>query len=210
VKIAIKNRTTKKIIFTHDVPDNTMKLTAEAGIKSRICLGNATLNDMSVFTSKMREANLFVANLSEADLSYSDLSNINLRGADLSNANLRNSNLCNADLRNVNLSNTDISNSNLDKANLQGANLHNALMNNVSLEQTNLCNVVGNKQEIKSMHIEEYDIVFTNEKLYIKDRCFSIEKWKNFTDDDIKQEGGIKLLHWWAKWKGIVFTVIEL
>ena len=73
MKININKRNTCEIIFSHDAPDNTLKVTIEKAVSVSADLRNADLSS----------ANLSGANLRGADLRGADLRGAYLRGADL-------------------------------------------------------------------------------------------------------------------------------
>ena len=108
----------------------------------------------------------------------------NLRGADLSGANLSSADLNSADLRDADLSSVDLSN-------------------------VMLWNTIGNMREIKSLQLEKYPITYINNRLQIGCKNYSIEEWKNFTDDEIDYMDN-RALEWWKKWKDYIFTTIEM
>jgi len=93
MKIEIKSRYTESILFSHDVVENTLKISLLAALKAG-------------------------ANLRESNLRGADLLGADLRGADLRGSDLRESNLRGSDLRGADLRGTD-----MDGANLRGANL---------------------------------------------------------------------------------------
>ena len=106
MKIKIKNRFTKKVIYFGEFDS------------IRDCVVSAVNSRANLYV-----ANLSGANLSGADLSGADLSGADLSGADLSRANLSGANLSGANLSGANLSGADLSGANLSRANLSRANL---------------------------------------------------------------------------------------
>ena len=124
-------------------------------------------------------------NLSRANLSSANLRGANLRGADLSRA----------DLSDANLSDADLSGANLSSANLSSANLFGA---------------IGNKEQIKSIQIEKYNICYTVDILQIGCERHTVNEWKSYTDEDIRKMDGNDGLHWWEKWKDWIFKTIEM
>ena len=96
--IEIKSRWSNNVLFSHDVVDNTLKLTMKTAIS---------------FCADIRGANLRDADLRDADLRGADLRGAELRGAYLGGANLRGAYLEGANLRGAHL----------EGANLEGANL---------------------------------------------------------------------------------------
>ena len=134
-----------------------------------------------------------------ADLCGANLRGANLRGADLCGADLCDANLCRADLCGANLRGADLCGADLCGANLRGADLCDA----------NLWSVIGNKNNIKSIQLEKYDISYTREVMQIGCQRHAIEKWFKFTDKEIsRMESGA--LEWWDKWKGTIKNIIEM
>lgn len=116
-----------------------------------------------------RKANLSGANLIRADLQGADLWGANLRGADLYEANLRGANLHEADLR---------------EANLHGANLCGADLPHDTFV------IMG----------EPYPIMITNgENLRAGCQHHSVEKWRQFSKEDIVNMDGRKALEFYPR-----------
>jgi len=124
-----------------------------------------------------------------ADLRDADLRGANLRGADLRDANLRGANLCDA---------------NLCDADLRGANLRDADLRDADLRGLN-----GNLRHVKSIQTETYYITYTSKVIQIGCQRHTIEEWKNFNDETIREMDS-KALDWWKKWKPILMQIIEL
>ena len=143
-----------------------------------------------------------------------DLRGANLRGADLCDANLYGANLCDANLRGANLYGANLCGANLRDANLYGANLRDANLYGANLRgadlcDANLCGINGNLRHVKSIQIETYYITYTTKVIQIGCQRHTIEEWKNFDDEKIKQMDS-KALDWWKKWKPILMQIIEL
>ncbi len=117
-----------------------------------------------------------------------------LRGADLSGADLRYANLRDANLRDADLLGANLSGANLSNADLSGADLRYA---------------VGNAQEIMSMQLDRWPIVFTNQDLFIGCQKHTIDEWFNFSDGEITNMS-YGAIEWWGKWKDFIKTAIEL
>ena len=134
------------------------------------------------------------ARLKGADLKGADLSSADLNGLNLSSADLSGSNLNNACLNNACLSSADLRGACLSSADLRGADLSSA---------------VGNNREIITLFINKYTVVFTRDTIQIGCKNYSIESWKNFSDEEILEmdSGALK---WWKKWKDFIFLAIEL
>jgi len=134
------------------------------------------------------------ARLKGADLKGADLKGADLNGLNLSSADLSGSNLNNACLNNACLSSADLRGACLSSADLRGADLSSA---------------VGNNREIITLFINKYTVVFTRDTIQIGCKNYSIESWKNFSDEEILEMDS-EALEWWEKWKDFIFLAIEL
>jgi len=140
-----------------------------------------------------------------ADLSFAFLAGMpivraNLQLSVLSGANLSDVHFVTVNLNGADLSNADLSNSNLNIATtLSGANLDGAKIDNT----------IGNKLQIKSCQIDTYNIAYSVNELAIGHVQYLIHEWKNFSDEDIINIGGISI-NWWNKWKHWIFDLIEM
>ena len=103
MKIEIKCLWIGEVLFSHEVENNSMKLTLEAAVSAG--------------------ANLDGANLDCANLAGANLDGANLDGANLSRANLAGANLVRANLTGANLAGANLSRANLSRANLDGAKI---------------------------------------------------------------------------------------
>src|SRR5574343_389740 len=106
------------------------------------------------------------------------------------------------------LVNADLTGADLTKADLRRADLRDADLRGADLRGADLRLAIGNKEEVRSMQIEKWDIVFTKDVLAIGCQQHSIEKWRNFTDSEIHRMDSYAL-DWWKKWKDFVFMAIE-
>ncbi|MBF6887204.1 pentapeptide repeat-containing protein [Acinetobacter baumannii] len=93
-KFEIKNRWTKEVLFTCDIPEGM-----ESGMIARHAVEAAIAADADLRGADLYGADLRGANLRGANLRGADLRGANLRGADLRGANLRGADLYGADLR---------------------------------------------------------------------------------------------------------------
>jgi hypothetical protein len=126
MKLQILSRYSSRVLFEHDIEDNTMLATVKAALAAGANLRGANLRG-----ANLRGANLRGANLRGANLRGADLCDANLCGADLRGANLRG-----ADLRGANLRGADLCDANLCGADLRGANLRGASVGGGTQEQT--------------------------------------------------------------------------
>ena len=126
---------------------------------------------------------------------YADLERANLSGANLKRANLTGATLKRANLSGAILSFADLSDADLERANLSG---------------TRLWGTIGNMKEIKSLQLDTYPITYTADRLQISSKNHSIEEWRGFSDEIIKNMVPISILPWWKKHRKAIFQIIDL
>ncbi|RTB88055.1 pentapeptide repeat-containing protein [Acinetobacter baumannii] len=80
-KFEIKNRWTKEVLFTCDIPEGM-----ESGMIARHAVEAAIAADADLYDANLRGADLRDANLRDADLRGANLRGADLRGADLRGA----------------------------------------------------------------------------------------------------------------------------
>jgi uncharacterized protein YjbI with pentapeptide repeats len=206
IKFDVKNRFTRDVQFTAEIDcaddENTsikLGLAVKWGYENKADLRVADLRGADLQGANLRGANLRVANLQDADLQDADLRGANLRGANLRGANLRVADLRGADLRGADLRVADLRGANLQDADLQDADLRGA----------NLWGARGNKKEVKSLQLEEYDITYTADVLQIGCKSFPINDWWDFDDAKISSMDS-NALEWWTKWKPVLKHIIEI
>jgi len=110
-----------------------------------------------------------------------------------------------ADLRGANLREADLREADLRRADLRGADLRGA-----DLRRANLWGAVGNRQSIKTIQVEQYDIAYTADALQIGCERHPIDDWREFDDTRIARMDGKHALRFWRKWKDWIFQTIEL
>ena len=123
--------------------------------------------------------------------------------ADLEGLNLS-KDLQDADLRGANLRDANLRDANLIYANLSGANLIGA-----DLRGANLINCIGNMQQVHSMQLLEYGVVFTKDTLVIGCKQHSIEEWKTLTEADFSKNRKWEF-SLWEKYREFIFRAIDL
>ena len=96
MKFEIKHRRSGEVLFA--IETSSLKLAAEAAVKSGAILRGAKLRRATLWGADLREANLRGADLREANLRGADLGGADLWEADLRGANLWRANLREADL----------------------------------------------------------------------------------------------------------------
>ena len=122
-----------------------------------------------------------------------------LRGRNLSDSDLRCSDLRGSDLRGSNLSDSDLRGSDLRGSNLRGSDLRGS----------DLREVLGNGREVKSLQIGTYLVSYHKDILNIGCQTHTLDKWINFTDEEIDaMDRGISL-DWWKLNKDILITLVK-
>ncbi|WP_339053686.1 pentapeptide repeat-containing protein [Arsenophonus endosymbiont of Crataerina pallida] len=126
---------------------------------------------------------------SKADLCRANLREADLRGADLYGANLYGADLRGADLRGANLYGANLYGADLRGANLYGANLYGANLYGANLPEFTFM-IIG----------ETYPITITNGE-YLSAGCqhHSVEKWRQFTKEEISGMDGRKALEFYPR-----------
>ena len=128
------------------------------------------------------------ADLREADLLGADLRGADLRGADLLGADLRGADLREADLREAYLLGADLRGADLREANLRWANLSGT---GIKIFQAGLWTAIISRNVI-SIGCQQHPI----------------EKWMNFTDEEISAMHPFAL-EYWNENKDIVFAISQ-
>ena len=134
----------------------------------------------------------------------------NLIGANLRTANLRTADLRWANLRQVNLIGANLIGTNLEGAYLGGADLGGANLYEANLGGANLRYCIGNSKQIKTIQTETYYITYTDKVMAIGCKQHTIEEWFNFDDETIDKMNKGTSLEWWAKWKPVLKTIMEI
>ena len=88
MKIEIKCRFSGSVLFSHDIENNTMRMTLEAAVSARANLARANLDGANLARTNLDGANLVGAYLVDAYLVDANLVDANLAGANLARANL--------------------------------------------------------------------------------------------------------------------------
>ena len=129
------------------------------------------------------KANLYGADLYGTNLRGADLYGADLYGADLRDADLRGADLYGADLLGANLCGADLREADLRRANLTGVNLTGANLTGANLTGADLREVLGNSQELKSMQVETYIIVYSSTHIQIGCERHTIKNGQSLTTD---------------------------
>jgi len=145
IKIEIKNRFTRSVVFNYEKENATIKEAVTQAVKEG--------------------ADLYGANLEGADLRGADLYGANLYGANLYGANLEG-----ADLRGADLEGANLYGANLYGANLEGAKNKEQAYLPIFCKWSNA--IIGDKIKIgcKEKTIEEWDLFFASDETYETDR----------------------------------------
>ena len=88
---------------------------------------------------------------------------------------------------------------------MSGASLDGASLNGASLDGIN-----GINKYIKCLHLEDWPITYTFERMQIGCQNHAIEEWKDFDDRRIIEMDGMNALKFWRKFKDHIFATIEL
>ena len=158
----------------------------------------------SLSYSDLRGSNLSESNLSDSNLIGSDLSYSNLIGSDLRDSNLSDSNLSYSNLSYSNLSYSNLIGSNLSYSNLSDSNLRGS-----DLSYSDLRCVIGNGREVKSLQIGTYLVSYHKDILNIGCQTHTLDKWINFTDEEIDAMDKGTSLDWWKLNKDILVTLVK-
>ncbi|WP_114151592.1 pentapeptide repeat-containing protein [Acinetobacter baumannii] len=195
-KFEIKNRWTKEVLFTCDIPEGM-----ESGMIARHAVEAAIAAD-----ADLRGANLRGANLRGANLRGANLYDANLRGADLYDANLRG-----ADLRGANLYGADLRGADLYDANLRGADLYDANLRGADLRGANLygADLRGAKAAPLFVYGLCWDVIISGlGKMRIGCQEHSVEDWKSFDDARITRMDS-EALEFWNQHKSMLLNMCD-
>ena len=168
-----------------------------------------SLSNSDLRYSDLSNSDLSYSDLRYSDLSYSDLSNSNLRYSNLRGSDLSNSDLRDSDLRGSNLSNSDLRDSDLSYSNLRYSNLRGSNLRGSDLRGSDLRNIIGNGREIKSLQIGTYMVSYHKDILNIGCQSHTLNKWLNFTDEEIDRMDKGTSLDWWKLNKDILITLVK-
>lgn len=226
--IQITNRFSNAVIFQSESENNSVKKTVELAIREGVSLSNADLEGADLSDANLSEAdlscailtntNLTCANLSKAvlrraRLRCANLTGANLHGATLAGADMPGSKLTGATLRHVNFTDANLRHANLRGADLQHANLHGANLRCASLAETKLAGAdiscIGDMIYIFTIQLDTWEIGFTKDFMKIGCQAHTIDKWRNFTDEEI-DDMDKDALEWWKKWKDFIFRAMDL
>jgi hypothetical protein len=158
----------------------------------------------------LADANLAGADLTRAYLMDADLTDAYFWGADLTGAFLTGANLAGANLTGAYIMDAYLMDADLTGAYLTGAILAGTYLAGADLTGALLGKTIGNGEEIKSMQLGTYSIIYTAEVLQIGCKQHPIADWWDFTDEQIHGMDGQKALDWWNKYKPPLRQIIEL
>ena len=91
---------------------------------------------------------------------------------------------------------------------LRGANLRHANLRDANLRGANLRDAMGNRREVKSMHVDVWHIVYTSTHIFIGCETHTTEEWKEMDDERIDSMDD-DALDWWESNKAWLFDTIE-
>jgi len=182
--IEIKNRFTNSVLFSHDVEENTLKISLLAALKAGADLHGANLHGANLHGADLRGADLRGADLRGADLDGANLYGANLDGADLHGADLHGANLRGANLRGADLRGADLDGANLRGADLRGANLYGEKISQ------NPISIVG----------LNWAVLISDGFMRIGCQRHSHQEWSDFDDAQISDMAS-DALGFWQQWK---------
>ena len=116
----------------------------------------------------------------------------NLYGANLYGASLDGANLRGADLRGANLDGANLRGASLDGADLRGADLDGEKLTKTPLQLNNL----------------KWFVLISDKYLRIGCQRFTIEEWRNFSDEEIVKMD-FAALKFWRKWKVPIMALCD-
>ncbi|TAN17212.1 MAG: pentapeptide repeat-containing protein [Chitinophagaceae bacterium] len=143
IKLQIKNRWTRSVLFEYEKEDNTIAKTLKQAVASFAPLRGADLSGAALRGADLRDTDLSDtdlrgADLRGADLRDTDLSDTALRGAELRGADLRDTDLRGADLRDTDLRGAELRGADLRDTDLRGADLSGAALRDTALRGAEL------------------------------------------------------------------------
>lgn len=213
MNIQILNRYTKDVIFEHDMEDNSIGDVVEIAVKRGIDLSYADLSEAMLFgrdlrDGKFREAEFLGANFYHSRLDGANLFRTNMSLATMSHTTLKRTNFEFANLTSTNFEFADLSLANLCYAHCKNTNFTKTNLFGANLEYAYLRDCIGNGDEIRTMQIGTYHIVYAQGYIWIGCRRYTKERWITFTDEEISKMD-IGALDWWNTWKDIVLLTAE-
>ncbi len=147
-----------------------------------------------------------IYDLHKKDLSYADLRGADLRGPDLYGANLYGADLSGADLYGANLRGADLSGADLRGSNLYGSNLYGANLYGADLRGSNLRGADLSGADLRVYQADKWTAYIQREHIRIGCKYFTVDDWKNFTDEEISKMD-LNALEYWNKNKKIIFEI---
>ena len=115
-----------------------------------------------------------------------------------------------ASLNGASLDRASFDGASFDGASLNRASLNRASLNWASLNGASLDGINGINKYIKCLHLEDWPITYTFERMQIGCQNHAIEEWKDFDDRRIIEMDGMNALKFWRKFKDHIFATIEL
>ena len=117
---------------------------------------------------------------------------------------------CMTALKEALLSGANLEGANLRDADLSSANLRGADVEGAYLRGVNLRGAIGNMQEIKSLQIEEYHVVYNSTHLFIGCQTRLIKEWSKATPEELLKWINQENVDLWFKWKDTILKIIEM
>jgi uncharacterized protein YjbI with pentapeptide repeats len=200
MRIEIKDKFSKKILFAHDQKNNSVKITLETAVKAGVDLSYADLNGADLNGAHLNGAYLGGAYMCGAYMCDACLKDAYLGGANLGSAYLSYAYLGGAYLVDADLNGAYLNGAYLGNADLSGACLNGTKLNSANLETATYGEgvIIGNNP-LFILGLTWPVYIFKN---HIKIGCqiHTKQEWLNFNDADIeKMESHAS--KFWAKWK---------
>jgi len=203
VKIEIKKWITEEVLFSHDVENNSMKITVEAGFKAGADLTGAYLTGAYLRGADLRGADLTGAYLTGAYLRGADLRGADLRDVDLRGADLTGAYLTGADLTGADLTGADLRGAYLTGADLRGAYLTGADLRGADLRGAEYKDIKITKTPIQILNLYYSVLIFENH-MQIGCKFHTHQEWDEFDNRRIIEMDGKAAAEFWKEHKDLL------
>lgn len=171
-------------------------------------LHGASFDKASLVNARLEKCILTDADLSGADLTIANfkksvMEGVNLDKADCSFADFTSSNLTSANFYAAFCRGALFNKTYLNKANFFDANLTDAEFEFADIKGAQFHNAVGNMRHVKSIFLNGYPVVYTHDKLFIRDQTFNLDDiWhQDLREHIINTATRGRFIEWWNTWK---------
>jgi uncharacterized protein YjbI with pentapeptide repeats len=93
-------------------------------------------------------------------------------------------------------------------ADVRLADFRDAKLEGINLEDAIIEDAIGNMEEIKSMQVDQWQVVYTHDRLSIGCQTHSIEMWRK-ADPRWIAAMDIDAAGWWAKFGLLILSIID-